>query len=69
MTWKQATALIGSLLVIVCGEAVKLGYTEWGQLTALVYWLGIGIQVGGLLGAYQVGRYQAPPNRRLVDEP
>lgn len=68
MTWKTALAVFGGVLGIICGEALKLGYTDWTQLGALQYWLGIGVQIASLIGVYCGGLYQSvPSNETKVD--
>ena len=66
MTWKTALAIFGGILGIICGEALKLGYTDWAQLGALPYWLGIGVQIASLIGVYCGGLYQAAPGDKSL---
>ena len=58
---KSALAILGGLLGIICGEALKLGYTDWMQMTGLQYWMGVGVQVASLIAVYTGGLYQNSP--------
>lgn len=61
MNTKSIFAILGGLLAIVCGEAVKLGLKDWADLTNFQYWMGNGIQIAGLISAYAGGLYQPKP--------
>ena len=69
MSWKTALAVFGGVLGICCGEALKLGYTDWAQLGQLTYWLGVGVQIASLIGVYVGGLYTDKPksNGQAVD--
>jgi len=58
---KSVLAILGGLLGIICGEALKLGYTDWMQMTGLQYWMGVGVQVASLIAVYTGGLYQNSP--------
>ena len=58
---KIALAIFGGFLGIACGEALKLGYTDWSQLSELTYWLGLGIQTASLISVYTGGLYTEKP--------
>ena len=61
MNTKSFWAIIGGILAIVCGEALKLGLKDWHDLTNFTYWMGNGIQIAGLIAAYTGGLYQDRP--------
>ena len=61
MNWKALLAILGGLLAIVCGEAIKLGLKNWADLSNFTYWMGNGIQIAGLISAYTGGLYQDKP--------
>lgn len=63
MTLKSVLAIVAGLLGIVCGEALKLGLTNWHDLGSLTYWLGVGVQTASLLGVYAGGLYQPQPGK------
>lgn len=68
MNLKSVLAILGGLLGIVCGEALKLGLKDWIDLTNFTYWMGNGIQIASLIAVYTGGLYQAKPGGLDADE-
>lgn len=55
MNWKTVLTILGGVLGIICGEALKLNLKNWADLTNFVYWMGIGVQIASLLAVYAGG--------------
>jgi hypothetical protein len=64
MSTATIVKIVLSAVVIAAGEALKLQYTDWAQLTGLQYWAGIIVQTGaayGLLRTNSNGGAVKPP--------
>jgi hypothetical protein len=61
MNTKSLVAILGGVLAIICGEALKLGLKNWADLSNFTYWMGCGMQIAGLCAAYTGGLYQDKP--------
>lgn len=62
MGWKTILAVIGGLLLIICGEALKQEMTQWEQLLEFKFIMYIGVQVAGLISVFVGGLYTPKPN-------
>lgn len=60
MNWKTVLAILGGILGIICGEAVKVGLKDWVDFGRLDYWMGVGIQIAGLIAVYVGGVNTVP---------